>query len=91
MGGMYLVYCYGVEGIMRDTIKNSGRATHFYLHRYHKGGMKAPLPCGRHVMVCDVYECQRKPRVGESGTDYCYYALQNGKLVKTSYETHVVE
>jgi hypothetical protein len=70
---------------------NSGRSTHFYVHRYHKDGKEAPLPRGRHVMVCDVYECERKPRVGESGTAYRDYALQGGKLVKTSYETHVVE
>lgn len=68
-----------------------GKSTHFYVHRRHKDGLKAPLPRGRHIMVCDVYECERKPRVGESGTAYRDYALQCGKLVKTTMETHYVQ
>lgn len=66
-------------------------STHYYVHRHEKTGKQAPLKRGRYVMVCDVYECGRKPRLGESGTAYRDYALQQGKLVKTSYETHIVE
>lgn len=68
-----------------------GESTHYYVHCHHKDGQEAPLSRGRHVMICDVYECERAPCVGESGTAYRDYALQCGKLVKTSYETHVVE
>ena len=73
------------------TDMNSGRASYFFTHRYHKDGKQAPLPRGKHVMVCDVYKCERNPRVGESGTAYRDYAVQCGKLVKTSDETLVVE
>ena len=68
-----------------------GQSTHYYVHRRHKDGLEAPLPCGRDIIVCDVYECERKPRVGESGTAYRDYALQCCKLVKTTMETLYVQ
>jgi hypothetical protein len=66
-------------------------STHHYLHRREQNGLQAPLKPGKYTMICDVYECDRKPRLGESGTAYRDYAMQQGRLVKTSKETHVVE
>lgn len=63
------------------------RATRNYLHRYQRDGHQAPLPPGRHEMICDLYKCDRSPRIGESGTAYSDYAVQCGTLVKTSRET----
>lgn len=68
-----------------------GHSTYFYVHRREQHGLQAPLKPGKYTMICDVYECERKPRLGESGTAYRDYAMQQGRLIKTSKETHVVE
>lgn len=65
--------------------------THYYVHRYEKNGLEAPLKPGKYIFICDVYGCERKPRKGESGTAYRDYALQQGKLLRTSEEKYTVE
>lgn len=61
-----------------------------YTHRYHSEGLQAPLPPGKHEMICDVYRCGRSPRIGESGEAYRDYAIQCGELAKATRETVTV-
>lgn len=72
------------------TSSLNGSSTYYYVHRREKNGLQAPLKPGKYTMICDVYECERGPRIGEAGEAYRDYALQQGKLVKTSYEKHEV-
>lgn len=76
---------------MHAVEQGAGEMTHYYVHRYEQHGKQAPLPKGKYTMICDVYECGRKPRCGESSNAYRDYVLQSARLVKSTKETHVVE